>query len=85
MGLKKILQYTFASKKSPKTDFPNFRLEEQQIFITSYDNVIFFEICSLFSIGEHPLMTFNSTTLKYLINEYTRLTIQCFALSFDKS
>ena len=26
-----------------------------------------------------------SPTLRYLINEYTRLTIQCFALSFDKS
>ena len=24
-------------------------------------------------------------TLRYLINESTRLTIQCFALSFDKS
>ena len=24
-------------------------------------------------------------TLRYLINEYTRFTIQCFALSFDKS
>ena len=27
----------------------------------------------------------NCSTLRYLINEYTRLTIQCFALSFDKS
>ena len=28
---------------------------------------------------------FSEGTLRYLINEYTRLTIQCFALSFDKS
>ena len=30
-------------------------------------------------------VTKNCSTLRYLVNEYTRLTIQCFALSFDKS
>jgi hypothetical protein len=41
-------------------------------------------VCDLgFQVGNHFLAIW--FTLKYLINEFTCLTIQCLALSFDKS
>ena len=46
MGIKN-LRYMFASlalkfgEKSPKIDFQNIRLGEQQVFTTSYDNINF--------------------------------------------